>query len=338
MPPNHVSAPALSLANFASVVVAAHQKRLVPQLPPPLLPSCVVNGARPFAAEALSSPQGTLLGTLTVLPALRMGLAQMAAAGRPTPAGLIAMPVPSSTVSDSRAAFYRSLAAVQTPITWDVWNAGTPRGYATTERTSRESSPAATLSVPAPLKTSEPQRAPVGPRMQHAARAAAQAPTPSMAAPYNAAACQQVWERIQAVRADWLLRDAVQQPTQRGLAAKGHDVARQGGTEALETADRVRAVRKVWHGREAEHMSSALPIIQPQATASPPPSPPAPRRVMAAYCSRTPDLARLSDLIRGPALTPFATLPHSPHRDLPLPQRSEFHPFGIKRALDRLRG
>lgn len=248
MPPNHVSAPALSLANLVSVVVAAQQKRLVPQLTSPLLPALVVNGARPFPAEALVFPHGTLTGALTVLPPLRMGLAQMAAA---------------------------------------------------------------------------------------------QAPAPSKTAPHNAAACQQVWDRIQAVRADWLLRDTGQHPTQRGLAAKDNGAARQGSTEALETleaADRVRAVRKLWHGREAEQLTAASPSSQQRPTVSMPQPSAVLLQTMALHRSRSPDPTRLEDLLRGRIPKPSEMIPHPPHKYPTLPQRSEFHPFGIKRALDRLRG
>jgi len=245
MPPNHVSAPALSLANLASVVVAAHQKRLVPQLTSPLLPAHVVNGARPFPAEALARPHGTLTGTLTVLPPLRMGLAQMAAA---------------------------------------------------------------------------------------------QAPAPSKAAPHNAAACQQVWERIRAVRADWMLRDTGQHPAQQGLNAKDNGAARQSSTEALEAADRVRAVRKLWHGREAEQLTAASPPSQQRPTVSMPQPSAVLLQTMALHRSRSPDPARLEDLLRGLIPKPSEMIPHPPHKYPTLPQRSEFHLFGIKRALDRLRG
>ncbi|MBD8635957.1 hypothetical protein [Stenotrophomonas sp. CFBP 13725] len=270
MPPNHVSAPALSLANLASVVVAAQQKRLVPQLTSPLLPARVVNGARPFPAEALARPHGTLTGTLTVLPPLRMGLAQMAAPGRPTPAALIAMPVV--------------------------------------------------------------------PHMQHPPHAAAQAPAPSKAAPHNAAACQQVWERIRAVRADWMLRDTGQHPAQQGLNAKDNGAARQSSTEALEAADRVRAVRKLWHGREAEQLTAASPPSQQRPTVSMPQPSAVLLQTMALHRSRSPDPARLEDLLRGLIPKPSEMIPHPPHKYPTLPQRSEFHLFGIKRALDRLRG
>ncbi|MBD8695717.1 hypothetical protein [Stenotrophomonas sp. CFBP 13718] len=245
MPPNHVSAPALSLANLASVVVAAQQKRLVPQLTSPLLPARVVNGARPFPAEALARPHGTLTGTLTVLPPLRMGLAQMAAA---------------------------------------------------------------------------------------------QAPAPSKAAPHNAAACQQVWERIRAVRADWMLRDTGQHPAQQGLNAKDNGAARQSSTEALEAADRVRAVRKLWHGREAEQLTAASPPSQQRPTVSMPQPSAVLLQTMALHRSRSPDPARLEDLLRGLIPKPSEMIPHPPHKYPTLPQRSEFHLFGIKRALDRLRG
>jgi len=245
MPPNHVSAPALSLANLASVVVAAQQKRLVPQLTSPLLPARVVNGARPFPAEALARPHGTLTGTLTVLPPLRMGLAQMAAA---------------------------------------------------------------------------------------------QAPAPSKAAPHNAAACQQVWERIRAVRADWMLRGTGQHPAQQGLNAKDNGAARQSSTEALEAADRVRAVRKLWHGREAEQLTAASPPSQQRPTVSMPQPSAVLLQTMSLHRSRSPDPARLEDLLRGLIPKPSEMIPHPPHKYPTLPQRSEFHLFGIKRELDRLRG
>lgn len=336
MPPNHVSAPALSLANLASVVVAAHQKRLAPQLPSSPLPAAVVNGAGRLPAEGLARPPGTLLGSLAVLPALRAGLAQMAAAGRPTPAGLIAMPVPSSTVSGST--FYRRLAAVQTPITWDAWKAGTQRRHPTSVEPWRESAPPATSSPSTSLKASEPQRASVVPRMQCSPRAAAQGPAPSTASLRNAAACQPVWERIRAVRADWMLRDTGKHPTQRELTTADRNATRQGSTGSLEAADRVRAVRKLWHGREAEQLTAATPPSPLRPTVSMPRPSAVLLQAMALHRSASPDPARLDDLLRGLIPKPSATLPHPPHRYPTLPQRSEFHPFGIKRALDRLRG
>lgn len=330
MPPNHISAPALSLANLAPVVVAAHQKRLVPQLTSPLLPARVVNGARPFPAKALARPHGTLTGTLTVLPPLRMGLAQMAAAGRPTPAALIGMPRPSSA--------YRRLAAVQTPITWDAWKAGTQRRHATTARPLRESASPAAACPSASLKTSKPQRMPVVPRMQHAPRAAAQSPAPSKVAPHNAAASQQVWDRIQAVRADRMLHDTGQHSAQQGLNAKDYGAARQSSTEALKAADTVRAVRKLWRGREAEQLTAASPPSQQRPTVSMPQPSAILLQTMALHRSRSPDPARLEGLLRGRIPKPSEMIPHPPHKYPTLPQRSEFHPFGIKRALDRLRG
>ena len=350
MSPNIQSIPTPSVSlpqpKAPPVVVAMHPKHGAMQLQ--RIGNAAIAPSR--SAVVLASPPGTLLSTLTVLPHLRLGLAQMTARGRGSDT--------SQGVSDPRSRapftsmddFYRRLGAVRTAVGWNQWKA--PSAHLSPPSPTPSSGASAPVVSPATTGILEPASAArsfVPPPAAPASAARADLSPPRTSTPVTAGTqhLDAAFSRIKSARRFWRALDAQAArpphavPVPRCAASSPVMRPSPVPAPAPQRTDAYSALPARSACVPPADTALAQPEPEPQPQLQPALMPmPSPELLQAMKDSHrvSPDMMRLEDLIRGRTPKPTAAMPHPWHHYPTRPQRSELHPFGIYQALHRLRG
>lgn len=351
MSPNIQSVPTPSIflpqPKAPPVVVAVHPKRGAMQLQ--RIDNAAIAPSR--SAVVLASPPGTLLSTLTVLPHLRLGLAQMAARGLGCDTLQRGSDPRSRAPFTSMDDFYRRLGAVRTAVSWNPWTATSSQPSPPVARPASGATSAPAMS-PATTVIAEPAsaaRSSVPPPAAPASATRARRSPPRTSTPVTAGTqhLDAALSRIKSARRFWQALDAqAARPTHSvpvPRCAASSPVMRPSPVPS--PASQRNNAHSTLPARSAcvppADTASAQPGPEPQPHLQPALMPrPSPELLQAMRDSHrvSPDMMRLEDLIRGRTPKPTAAMPHPWHHYPTRPQRSELHPFGIYRALHRLRG
>ena len=303
MSPNIQSSPTSASSQVqrkaAPVVVAMHPKRDA------MLLQRIDNAAiaPPRSAVVLASPPGTLLSTLTVLPHLRLGLAQIAARGLGCDTSQGGSDPRSHAPFTSMNDFYQRLGAVRTAVGWDQWNASSsqpsppsvmpssvPRPPTVTSATTVIGGPASAARSLVP-----PSAAPASAGRIH--RSPPRTSTPVTAGTQHLDAA---FSRIQSARRFWQAKDAAPtaaacarglphvEPTSADCARTPQtriDVMGIADPETTDAAfDRVQGARRFWQALDVQaarpansvplpHRAASSPVMRPTSLAVPTPAP-----------------------------------------------------------------